>query len=75
MYNWAKRHINLTWVFFGLLLFSTIFFSTPLPYMVAYALLIVATFWGLHQKGRCWAWFIFPISVLFLENQKDMKGE
>jgi len=69
--TWCKEHINLTWVSFTLLQFVGIAFDSVVPFVVLRALWIVATFWALHQKGRNWLWFLIPVSVLFLSNQRS----
>jgi len=66
-----KNHLHLTWVFFTLLQFVFIGLEEPYLFTIARILWIVSTFWVLHRKKRNWLWFIIPISVLFLSNDRD----
>jgi len=68
---WFKRHLNLTWVMAVILLLSTVFFPTPIPYVICWILMIVTTIWALKQKGQSAWWVFFPIIVLFLGNKKE----
>jgi hypothetical protein len=70
--GWFRRHLNLTWVMAVILLFSTVFFSTPIPYLICWILMIITTIWALKQKGQSAWWVFIPIAVLFLRNKKEV---
>ena len=70
MMGWFSRHLNITWVILTLLQFTTIWYDSPIPFLITRVLWIVGTFWVLHRKDRSWLWFIIPISVLFLSNKR-----
>lgn len=69
--TWFKKHLNLTWMIITLLQFTTVMFESPTPFIIARVTWLITTIWVLHRKKRCWAWVIFPISVLFLENKRE----
>jgi len=73
MIRWIKAHLNWTWGTTCLLLYATIWWSTPIPYLVWLVVVWIVTLWVLAQKGRSYWWAIIPISVLFLDN-KSLKG-
>jgi hypothetical protein len=67
--TWFEKHINWTWLFSVILMFGTVFFSTPIPYVISWILFIVATIWALKQKHRSYWWILIPIAVIFLKNK------
>ena len=69
--KWFKRHLNWTWTMAMVVQFATIGFDSPIPYIALHLLFLGVTVWVIIQKGRRLAWILFPVSALFLSNEKE----
>jgi len=71
IYNWCKAHLNWAWFISHILIYITVWLSTPVPYIIAIILFEVVSLWVLYQKKRSYFWWLIPISIVFLNNNSN----
>lgn len=69
--SWFKRHLNWTWLLMVVIVFNTVWFSSPIPYVIAILSYYAVSMWVLHRKGRGNGWVIVPVFIPFLKNKRQ----